>query len=316
MLSILDDPSVSRVMREAGFSSTAVKTNIEESLSSSPVFQLPSINGSCGVFSSPPSPTREAHQHHQLGSFWPPQLFSASVEQNPLLFSISPHKNYSTPTAYQHLKEDVKLVVEVMVRRKRSNPVIVGDSLSITDGLVMELRERLGRGDVPPELKSVRFIDFQFQPEALKLMKQDEVETRYLSELRRKVERSSGAIVYVGDLKWAVHDDETTIASAVDHVVKEIGKLASYDRYGTSGSPPSPRVWVVGTASFQTYMKCQIRFQPPLDLQWGIQAVSVPSGGLGLSLHGPRSVKPIIIYTHSTYKSFRMHCCPLVSEKR
>ncbi|OWM86948.1 protein SMAX1-LIKE 4 [Punica granatum] len=300
VLSILDDPSVSRVMREAGFSSTAVKTNIEDSLSSSPVFQLPSINGSCGVFSSPPSPTREAHHHHQLTSFWPPHFFNHSHEQNPLFSSLSPQQKHSSPTDHHHhsyrhssssVKEDVKLVMEVMLRKKRSNTMIVGDSLSTTEGLVMELKERLGRGEVPPELKPVSFIKFQLQVEALKFMKRDDVEIKYLSDVRRKVEQSLGAIIYVGDLKWAVHDDET-ISVAVDHLVKEIGKLISDNDHGISGSPSSPRVWVLGTASFQTYMKCQMKFQPPLDLQWGLQAVSVPSGGLGLSLHGPSLNEP------------------------
>lgn len=295
MLSILDDPSISRVMREAGFSSTVVKTNIEDSLSSSPVFQLPSINGSCGVFSSPTSPTREAHNHHQLSPCWPPHFFNLSPERSPRFFSLSPHQKNNTPTDHHHphispsLKEDVKLVLKVMLRETRRNTVVVGDSPSITEGLVMELKERLGRGDVPSKLKSVSFIEFHFQAEALKFMKGDDVEMKYLCELRRKVEQSSGAIVYVGDLKWAVHDDET-ISSAVDHLVKEIGKLVLHERHRTSGGrPPCPRVWVVGIASFQTYMKCQMKFQPPLDLQWGVETVSVPSSGLGLSLHGPRS---------------------------
>ncbi|XP_061361787.1 protein SMAX1-LIKE 4-like [Gastrolobium bilobum] len=60
IVSILDDPSVSRVMREAGFSSTAVKNNIEDSSASS-VFQC--YNSSGGVFSSPCSPsTCESHR--------------------------------------------------------------------------------------------------------------------------------------------------------------------------------------------------------------------------------------------------------------
>ncbi|RVW16111.1 Protein SMAX1-like 4 [Vitis vinifera] len=40
----------------------------------------------------------------------------------------------------------------------------------------------------------------------------------------------------------------------------------------------------MATASYQTYMRCQMK-QPSLEIQWALQAVSVPSGGLGLSLH-------------------------------
>lgn len=289
-MSILDDPSVSRVMREAGFSSTAVKANVEDSLASSPMFQLPSMNGNSRVpvFSSQLSPTREAgRRHDQLSSFWPSHFFNHSHEKNPLFFH---HKNNNPPGHLSRsLKEDVKLVMEVMLRKKRSNIVIVGDPLlNASEGLVIELKERIGRGEVPPELKPVSFIELQFQADDLKFMKRDDVEKKYLSELRRKVELSLGAIVYVGDLKWAVHDDDT-MDSAVDHLVKEIAKLISEYRHETSMNPSSPRVWVVATASFQTYVKCQMKFQPPLDLRWDLQAVSVPPGGLGFSLHGPRS---------------------------
>ncbi|KAK4755722.1 hypothetical protein SAY87_009479 [Trapa incisa] len=301
VLSILDDPSVSRVMREAGFSSTAVKTSMEDSLSSPPVFQLPSaINASTfGLISLPPSP------HHQLTSFWPSNLFNIhSHEKSPLSFSLSPHPKNSPPQEHQQHahdliltpspKEDqdnVKPVIEVMLRKKRSSTVIVGDSPSTAEGLVMGLKERIERGEVPSELKSISFVKLQLQADGLKFMDRDDVEKKYLSEMRRKVELSLGAIVYVGDLKWAVHDDEETIIStAVGHLVEEIGKLILDNRREATRSPPSPRVWVVGTASFPTYMKCQMKFQPPLDLQWGLQPVSLPSNGL----HSPSMSEPRI----------------------
>ncbi|XP_027329411.1 protein SMAX1-LIKE 4-like [Abrus precatorius] len=93
IISILDDPSVSRVMREAGFSSTAVKNNIEDS---SAPFQC--YNSSGGVFSSPCSPSssenhRETtinrtsfrHTHHHF-------LAAYTSEFNPAVL-FSPPKN-------------------------------------------------------------------------------------------------------------------------------------------------------------------------------------------------------------------------------
>ncbi|XP_058755607.1 protein SMAX1-LIKE 4-like [Vicia villosa] len=71
IISILDDPSVSRVMREAGFSSTLVKNNLEDSFSpSNSVFKCYNSSGG-GVFSSPCSPsTSENHRENiNLGSF-------------------------------------------------------------------------------------------------------------------------------------------------------------------------------------------------------------------------------------------------------
>ncbi|KAK4783362.1 hypothetical protein SAY86_007736 [Trapa natans] len=244
-----------------------------------------------GLISSPPSP------HHQLTAFWPSNLFNIhSHQQKPLFSSLSPHQKKTPWQEHPHhtqdlilspsMKEDqdVKLIIEVMLRKKRSSTVILGDSPSSAEGLVMGLKERIERGEVPWELKSVSFIKLQLEGGGLKFTERDELERKYLSELRRKVELSLGAIVYIGDLKWAVQDDEDTITStAVGHLVKEIAKLVSDIRHEATTScrsPPSPRVWVIGTASFQTYMKCQLKFQPPLDFQWGLQAISVPSGGL------------------------------------
>ncbi|KAJ1378454.1 hypothetical protein SESBI_47837 [Sesbania bispinosa] len=64
-------------------------------------------------------------------------------------------------------KEDIKLVLDVFLRKKKKNTVIVGDSVSLTEGLVGELMGRLERGEVPDELKSTHFIKFQFAPVSL-----------------------------------------------------------------------------------------------------------------------------------------------------
>ncbi|CAN6725723.1 unnamed protein product [Malus baccata var. baccata] len=300
IISILDDPSVSRVMREAGFSSTNVKNNLEDSSTSS-VFQCYSSSG--GVFSSPCSPSPPSDRYHQNniipGSFWQPHFLAYTCEQNPLLFSPQKTKppliisNPTTTTEYSGSspkEEDVKLVLEVLVRKKRRNTVIVGDSASMTEGLVSEVMGRIERGGVgvPEELKSTQFIKFQFSPVSVRFMKKEYVEANLL-ELRRKVDSSfvgggGGAVIYTGDLKWAVTDEQRDqnqnsggYYSPVEHLVSEIARLVSSDN-------SRGRVWVMGTASYQTYMRCQMR-QPPLEIQWCLQAVSVPSGGLGLSLH-------------------------------
>ncbi|KAK3221258.1 hypothetical protein Dsin_008283 [Dipteronia sinensis] len=290
IISILDDPSVSRVMREAGFSSTSVKNHIEDSSASS-VFQCYTTN-SGGVFSSPCSPsqsdhTQNLHNHHNQhpiinpNTFWQTHFLTYSSEQNPLLFS--PQKKVST-----HL-EDIKLVFEVLLRKnKRKNTVIVGDCFSVTEGLVSELMGRVERDDVPDELKQTHFIKFQFAPVTLRFMKKEDVEMN-LTELKRKVDAltsaGGGAIIYTGDLKWTVDHqenlssgDQISYYSPVNHLVAELARLVS--DFKTSNS----KVWLVATASFQTYRRCQMK-EPPLEIQWGLQAVSVPSGGLGLSLH-------------------------------
>ncbi|KAI3715293.1 hypothetical protein L6452_22270 [Arctium lappa] len=280
ILSILDDPSVSRVMREAGFSSTAVKSNLEDyssSLTSAPRVLFSSSGG--GVYSSPSSPNsdHQYHHHHHNPTFsWQTHFLN---DQNPVF--ISPESHHS------NLKKDVSLVVEVLLGKKqRKNAVIVGDSISLTEGVVIELMGQVERGDhIPDELRCAHFIKFQFSSVPLRFMKREEVEMN-LADLRRKVESLSstggGVIIYAGDLKWTVDDQKEinnggSVYSPVDHLVVEIGRLVS--QYNVTN-----KVWLIGTANYQTFMKCKMK-KLSLELQWSLQAVSVPSGGLGLSLN-------------------------------
>ncbi|BAT76783.1 hypothetical protein LR48_Vigan728s000200 [Vigna angularis] len=298
--SILDDPSVSRVMREAGFSSTAVKNNIEDSSPHS-VFQC--YNSSGGVFSSPCSPSSsENHRetttnlanfrqtHHFLTSY-------ASEFHPSLLFSpLKSAPACSFSGAASSSKDDIKVVLDILLRKKKKNTVIVGDSVSLAEGLVGELMRRVERTEVPDELKSTHFIKFQISPVSLSCMKRDEVEMKLL-ELKRKVNSvasgEGGGIFYIGDLKWTVEEaslsdkeegspeGEVSGYNPVDHLVSEIGKL-----FCDCGTSNNAKVWLMATSSYQTYMRCQMR-QPPLEKQWALQAVPVPSGGLDLSLHAP-----------------------------
>ncbi|XP_023002308.1 protein SMAX1-LIKE 4-like [Cucurbita maxima] len=300
IISILDDPSVSRVMREAGFSSTLVKSNLEDSSVSS-VFHCYGSSG--GIFSSPSSPSRNDQHSDQRdnmifnpGDFWQTNFLNRSSEQNPL--SFSPQKRVSSTNAIAEsassLKLDIKLVFEAMLGRKRKNTVIIGDSITIIEGVISELMGRVARGEVPNELKSTKFIDFLMSPDSLSSMKREDIEMK-VTELRRNIDslasRGWGAIIYTGDLKWMVETDviereessfsnkEPSDYSQIDHVIEEIARLISF--HGISRT----KLWLVGTASYQTYMRCQMR-QPTLETRWDLQAVPVPSdGALGLSLH-------------------------------
>ncbi|KAF8087285.1 hypothetical protein N665_0593s0045 [Sinapis alba] len=288
VVSILDDPSVSRVMREAGLSSVSVKSNIEDDDSSvvSPVFY--GSSSSVGVFSSPCSPT-SSENNQGGGTLSPnPNKFLHShhhpFEQNP--FFHFPKGKISTQ---DQAREDANPVIEVLLGKKNNkkrNTVIVGDSVSLTEGLVSKLMSRVERGEVPDDLKQTHFIKFQFSQVGLNYMKKEDIEGQ-VRELKRKIDSftswgGKGVIVCLGDLNWAVWSGPKSASSshysAANHLVEEIGRLV-FD-YSNSGA----KVWLLGTASYQTYMRCQMK-QPPLDVQWALQAVSVPSGGLSLTLH-------------------------------
>ncbi|KAL8505290.1 hypothetical protein ACS0TY_016503 [Phlomoides rotata] len=271
VLSILDDPSVSRVMREAGFSSTSVKNNLEDSNIVSSVFQCYNTfgGGGGGIYSTPNSPPTDSHLQTSSSSFWHPPHLLPYTHKKPI-------------------NEDIRVVLQVLAGKKRKNVVIISDSVHTTESLISELIRKVEFGlDVPDELRSTQLVKFQFSSVPLMLMNKEEVEMN-VADLKRKVDSlssSSGGrvIIYVGDLKWAVDEREGGFSSTggynpVDHLIVEIGKLVGF--YNRS----SMRVWLIATANYQTYMKCQMK-QPPLDLQWALQAVSVPSGGLGLSLN-------------------------------
>ncbi|XP_057806430.1 protein SMAX1-LIKE 4-like [Salvia miltiorrhiza] len=240
ILSILDDPSVSRVMREAGFSSTAVKANLDDCTAS--VFHCynPSASASGGIYSTPNSPP----------------------SARPLPDFLSHH--------------DITRLLHIMTSaRPRRNVVVVADTSSMAETLVAQLISLVEKGDVPDQLKAARLVKFQFSAVPLVLMNKDEVDMN-VADLKRKVDSFAAVgrvIVYIGDLKWAVDH-----GAAVDHLIAEIGKLLAW--YNASNM----KVWLMATANYQTYVKCQIK-QPPLDAQWALQAVSVPSAGLALTLN-------------------------------
>ncbi|CAJ2637901.1 unnamed protein product [Trifolium pratense] len=258
ILSILDDPSVSRVMREAGFSSTSVKNNLEHE------------NHHSSTFTS-------HNNSHFLSSYGYGNYGYGSV-----LFSKPTQVHNHFPL--QSCKEDVKLVFDVLMRKKKRNIVIVSDTVSLTEGLVNELMEKFERDEVPNDLKKTHFVKFNLGSVSIKYMKKEEVEMNVIRVLKRKISDyvalGVGAVLYVGDLKW-INDDygDESCYNHVDYLVDEIGKLFCGEEINNG------KIWLVATASYQSYMRCQMRV-PSFENLWCFQAVPVPSsGGLGLSLH-------------------------------
>ncbi|KAG9449203.1 hypothetical protein H6P81_009168 [Aristolochia fimbriata] len=294
IISILDDPSVSRVMREAGFSSTCVKNNLEDSSSSfasssASLFYTTTSNG--GVQLSSSSCLETTHRSELPSSFW----------QNPLFFPAQKFNTHFVDSSCDSAKEDLKLVMEVLLRKKKKrNTVIVGDCLSTAGNLVSQLMEKVERGDVPEELKSAHFIKFGVSSLSMRFMKRDDVEMK-VADLRRKVgtvvsSLGGAIIIYAGDLKWVVEDVPCHHESynPADHMIAEIGRLIS----DFSSLINSTKVWLIGIANYQTYMRCQMK-TPSLELQWALQPVAVPSGGLGLSLHASSAVDSRTTLSHN-----------------
>ncbi|KAG6598901.1 Protein SMAX1-LIKE 4, partial [Cucurbita argyrosperma subsp. sororia] len=248
VISILDDPSVSRVMREAGFSSTAVKNNIEDYTN----------------HTNPTNPT-----------FFSPQT-------SPLFFFPS-----APSASISNTDNASKFVFEAFLgMRKRRNVVVVGDSIGGTEGVVLEVMRKFKTGEVPEEMKGVKFVEFL--PFMGMLMAGNHNNKSNLCEvLRRKLGEDSGnggggggAVVYVGDLKWVVERD----SKEVDGLIGEIERLL-VGGFDDRNPKNKVKIWVMGVVTYQNYMRCQMR-QPPLETQWDLHVLPVPSSSsLALSLH-------------------------------
>lgn len=190
-------------------------------------------------------------------------------------------------------------ILEVMSRkpgRRRSNPVVVADSVSVAEASVAWLMRRLERGDVPDELRGARVLRLHLSHVHIRLMTRADVDA-CVADLRRTIAqtntKTSGLVIYVGDMRWAVHDDDDEASakatptgfSPTESLVAELAGLLGELRAASLGR----RAWLVAAASYGTYMRCQ---RSSLESTWALQPVSVPAGGgagLGLGLAvGPR----------------------------
>ncbi|XP_072998592.1 protein SMAX1-LIKE 3-like [Typha latifolia] len=235
VISILDDPSVSRVMREAGFSSTQVKSNVEQVVSSQ----------TC----------------------------------------VPTHESKNRPSD-QVKSEDVKIVLETLMSGKNRSLVVVGECLATSEGFVGELMDRFKKGEVPVALRSLQFMSLSLS--SLEKLSREEVESK-IGELRCLVKSScigKGAVLYLGDLNLAAEDRAScgdkgrSMYCPLEHFIMELGSLVCD---GTEGDNGQGNIWLMGIATYKTFMRCKVG-QPSLETLWGLQPIILPAASLELSL--------------------------------
>ncbi|WOH06214.1 hypothetical protein DCAR_0625637 [Daucus carota subsp. sativus] len=261
IVSILDDPSVSRVMREAGFSSTLVKTKLEE-------------NVSLGLCSrSPTSSTNKSTPSKENNS-----LLVLSSSSSPMLGQENLCKQIRVND--QARNEDVTGVIEKMMNKRTKSLVIIGEEVATVEGVVKGVMDKVNQGDVPDALKEVKFISLPLS--SFKRISRGEVEQK-LEDLIRcmKTFVDKGVVLYLGDLQWITDYRASDFGGrnyycSVEHMIIELGRLAH-------GLGESGKFWLMGIGSFQTYMKCKSG-HPSLEGVWGLCPLTVPAAGLGLSL--------------------------------
>ncbi|TKY53575.1 Chaperone protein ClpB1 [Spatholobus suberectus] len=262
IISILDNPSISRVMREAGFSSALVKTRVEQAVSMEVCTQQQASKENTTKLqvlgSSNMSPSRS------FGQFGAP--FMKSMD----------HVNDDVGDV-----DDVTSVLSELVSKRR-NTVIVGESLASAEGVARGVMERLERGNAQGELRFVQFVSLPLV--SFRNISKDEVE-RKLVEVRSLVKSHEGRgfILYLGDLKWLFEfwssycEQRTNYYGSVKQMVMELKKLIS-------GNGENGRLWLMGIATFRTYMKGKA-CQPSLETIWDLHPFTVPVGSLSLGLN-------------------------------
>ncbi|XP_018483808.2 protein SMAX1-LIKE 2 [Raphanus sativus] len=166
IISILDDPSVSRVMREASFSSPAVKSAIEQSLFGN---------------------SRKAGTVNQSGIGFGYRPVPVPVNRNPYLNPRFQQNNRSG----QQSTDEAKRVAEVMTRTRKRNPVLVGESEPRV--LVEEILGKIESGEL--------LRDFQVIRLEKELARFGEISGLVENRLGNS-KLTGGVVIDLGDLKW------------------------------------------------------------------------------------------------------------------
>ncbi|XP_073316741.1 protein SMAX1-LIKE 3-like [Primulina huaijiensis] len=264
IISILDDPSVSRVMREAGFSSTQVKTNVEKSVS----LEFLSQNSS----STSPRSTINKSIENTFLTLHPPSPL-ASQDEEKTLESIR--------------NEDLNMIIETLLTNtKRKSFVIVGESISNIENAVKGLMHTVDKGELPEALREAKFITLPpFYSFCNLQRKEVEHKMRELTCLL-KSQAATGVVLYLGDLKWISDyrvnlEQQSSYYCSLEHMIMELGRLVC------GLGEINGRFWLMGIASFQTYMKCR-NGSNSLETIWGLHPVTIPANNLGSSLLSDR----------------------------
>ncbi|KAE8680547.1 putative syntaxin-24-like [Hibiscus syriacus] len=256
IISILDDPNVSRVMREAGFTSTQVKSNVEQAVS----LEICSQN----------SPSVDSNKSRESSNA------DLALSQPHTASQVASNKTGKPRGSDPIIRdEDVMFVMENLMNEKRRSFVVVGECISSIEGVVNALIHKADKGNI-------KFVNLSFS--SFGHLNRVEVEQK-LEELKKHVGNclGKGIVLNLGDLKWAIEYRASSSEQSrgyycpVEHMIMEIGKLL-VSNIGESG-----RFKLMGSATFQTYMRCK-NGHPSLQTVWGLHPLTIPAGSLRFSL--------------------------------
>ncbi|XP_031485153.1 protein SMAX1-LIKE 7-like [Nymphaea colorata] len=241
ILSILDDPIVSRVMAEAGFRSNDVKLSIER----------------------PQPPPRFFHR---------PPLFLCNIVDEPRFSPFTSATAMSTasaaattPDGFSHCS--VKLA-DVLMADKKRNPLLLSMVGGSGDGLVRDFLAAVEKGEVPEGIKGMKVASLEKE---LVAKDTDSLKTK-LGDVRDMVEGCSrpGVLLNLGDLKCFVDCPAFASSSFLVFVVSAVAQLvAAYQS-------ASKRLWLLATATYEIFMQCQTCY-PSMEDDWDLHPLPISS---------------------------------------
>jgi len=253
IISILDDPSVSRVMKEASFSSPAVKAAIEQAISAQP---STSSGPRIGLGFRPGAPVGVGVGFAGRNLYLNPRLQQQQQGSN---------VNVMQP-GQQGREEDVKKVMDILGKPSKRNPILVGESEPqevVKD--VLRRVEKIHDG----VLKKLEVVCIERELGGIDKVLGKVKEFGGLIE-RKMLVNSNGLIVDLGDLKWLVDQHQPANLGGSElagQAVAEMGKILR------KFCEPR-RIWFIGTATCETYLRCQV-YHPTMETEWDLQVVSI-----------------------------------------
>ncbi|CAO2841717.1 unnamed protein product [Amaranthus hypochondriacus] len=260
IISILDDPSVSRVMREASFSSPAVKAAIEQVISAQP--NSGSVGGvgpriGLGFRPGPAPPPSGIGLQRNL--YLNPRLQQQQQQQHQLQGNAS-----------QGRGDDVKKVLDILLKSKKRNPILVGESGP--EDVIKEVIRRIDKEEIRDEiLKGVEVISIEKElgsDRSQLLTKVKEMVALIERKMVVNCKGGNGVIIDLGDLKWLVDQPANQgISEAARGVVSEMGKILK--KFGETS-----KIWYMGIATCETYLRCKV-YHSSMEDEWDLHVVSI-----------------------------------------
>ncbi|KAL9164091.1 hypothetical protein ABFS82_06G083600 [Erythranthe guttata] len=218
VISILDDPSVSRVMREAGFSSTQVKSNVEQSVSV--ITKIPSEKISTSI-----STTSCSHLTNATSVL---EAMMNKKTRNTVIVCDSKARGEGL----------VKEVIEKFDRRDVPSEMKLVQFISVP---LFTLRN-ISKEEFEVKLLELRSLVRSYVSRGVVLYLGDlDRVSEFWSEYYNNNNSNNGVLCQ--------------LYNPMEYMVMEISRLICG---GGDDDQISRRVWLMGVATFQTYAKCKI----------------------------------------------------------